>query len=52
MFGELGRVVSFETCCQWALLSGQLTTILFKITEQKYMYPSASKVDAGLFVFP
>ena len=25
MLSALGRVVSFKVCCQWALLSGQIT---------------------------
>ena len=51
MLGALGRVVSLEACCQWALLSVQITrhytTLQFKFTVKKYMYPSVSKVHAG-----
>ena len=25
MLGAIGRIVSFEACCQWALLSAQIT---------------------------
>ena len=50
MLGVLGRVVSFETCCQWALLSVQIFR-LFKFTVQNDIYPSVSKVRLGHFVF-
>ena len=52
MLGALGRVVSFEVCCQWALLSVQITrhySIVFKFTGGKYIYPFVSKVHAGSF---
>ena len=51
-FTALGRVVSFEACCQWALLSvckSLDTTLLFKSTVQLYSYPSVSKMHAGSF---
>ena len=44
MLGVLGRVISFEACCQWVLLSVQITsavvdtTQLFKFTVQKYFF--------------
>ena len=48
LLGALGRVVSFEACCQWALLRAQITTLLFELMYRStYMYPSASKVHAG-----
>ena len=51
MLGTLRSVVRFEACCQWALLSVQITeryhTIKFNV--QKYIYPSVNKVHAGSF---
>ena len=52
MLGALGRVVSFEACRQWELLSVQNTletTLLFTFTVQKYSYPSVSKAHARCF---
>ena len=34
---------SFEACCQWALLSALVTTLLFTFSVQKYIYPSVWK---------
>ena len=34
------RAESFEACCQWVLLNVQITTLLFTLTVQKYIYPS------------
>ena len=49
MLGALGRVVTFETCCEWELLSVQIATLLFQFTVPKYIYPYVSKVHAGSF---
>ena len=51
MLGVLGKVVSFEACCQWGLLTVQITRhyLLFKLTVQKYIDPSVSDVHAGSF---
>ena len=44
----LGRAVSFEACCQRALLSVQVTRLVtlpyLNLPFQKYMHPSVSKV--------
>ena len=50
----LGRVASFEACCQWPLLSVQITRLgthylTLKFTVQEYIYPPVSKVHAGSF---
>ena len=46
----LGRVVSFEACCQWTLHSVKITRLVtlptLKCTIQEYIYPSVSKVSA------
>ena len=48
----LGSVVSFEACCQWALLNVQITrhypTINIYCIEVQF-YPSVSNVHAGFF---
>ena len=52
MLGALSSLVSFEACCQWARLivcNSLETTLLFKFTVQKYIYPSVSKVYVGSF---
>ena len=52
MLGALGRAESFEACCQWALLSVQITrryTLRFKFTVHKYIYSSVRKVHAVSF---
>ena len=41
------RAESFEACCQRALLSVQITTLLFPFPVQKYVYPPVSKVHSG-----
>ena len=51
---ELAALYRFEkACCQWALqsahITGLVTTLLFKLTVQKYIDPSVSKVHAGSF---
>ena len=44
--------VSFEACCQWALLSVQLdTTLLFQVTVQKYIYLSVCNSVSACWVF-
>ena len=43
--------VVLEACCQWALLTVYITTLLFKFIVQKHIYPSAKRM-LGLFVFP
>ena len=50
----LGRVVSFDAWCQWALLSVHMTVTLpyYKFTVQKYIYPSVSKEHTGCFRNP
>ena len=55
MLTVLGRVVNFEACCQWAILSVQISRLvtlpyyLNILYVQKYSYPSVSKVHAGSF---
>ena len=48
MLGVLGRVVSFEACCHIVCKSLD-TTLLCKLTVQKYMDPFVSKAHAGFF---
>ena len=51
----LGRVVSFETCCKWALLGVQIARLVThypttKFTVQKYIiYLSVTKAHTGSF---
>ena len=53
MIGALGRAVSFETCYQWALLSGQITIPYYFILLYKSTFILLSvKCMLGLFVFP
>ena len=47
---SISRTESFETCCQWALLSNvQIITLPFTFTVQKYILPSCLCM-LGLFV--
>ena len=49
---KLLRSVSFEACCQWALLSVQITrlvTLPYYLLYRSTFYPCVSKVHAGFF---
>ena len=44
----LGALSTFEACCQWEILivivcKSLHSTLLFKFTLQRYIYPSVSK---------
>ena len=43
------RAESYEACCQWALLTVQIISLLFRFTVHKYIHPPVSKVYAGSF---
>ena len=45
------RLKTFEACYQWALLNVHNITLLSPLTVQKYIYPPASKMQAGCHIF-